>query len=594
MRKSHLVHTAGFTLLFALQAGLSEAQAPQCADTSATIPEDTTLEVALTCAERGHLVGLEVGYVRTVAGNETGAWAGDGGPATAASLNLPHGIAVDGAGNLYIADSGNQVIRRVDGATGVITTIAGSGLAGVDGDGAPATQALLNDPRWVVLDPSGNVFIGDLNNARVRRVDAATGIITTVVGGGSSGAAEGVAGIEAGLIALGGIAFDASGDLFVVETGRNRIRRVWRGADGLVTGAADEIILTVAGVGIQGFSGDGGPALAARLSAPQDLAFDLEGNLFVADSQNHRIRRVAAGSDGLIDGEADEIITTVAGGGAAAGDGVLATTIALNLPRAVTVDRFGHVYISEAGALLVRRLDAETGIISTVLGGSAVGDDIPAETARTFNPRALDTDAEGNLFVTELGAHRIRGVRLVPAVLTYEGVDAPSHGLVTVSADGMLVYEPQVNFFGEDQMTFRALTSAGQPGNTATLRVTVTPVDDPPIRVARVHQPIEADGSSLFTARRGAVPVKFTLSVDGQPTCNLPPAMIAVTRTAGTAVGAVNESEFILPADDGASFRVADCSYIYNLAVRALGPGTYLVEIRIDGSVVGDATFGLR
>ena len=438
------------------------------------------------------------------------------------------------------------------------------------------------------------MFIGDLNNARIRRVDVGTGIITTVAGGGASGGAEGVAGIEAGLIALGGIAFDAAGDLFLVETGRNRIRRVWRGADGLVTGSADELIVTVAGAGIQGFSGDGGPALAAQFSAPQDLAFDPEGNLFVADSQNHRIRRVAAGSDGLIDADADEIITTSAGGGAAPGDGVLATTIALNLPRAVTVDRFGHVYISEAGALRVRRLDADTGILSTVLGGSAVGDDIPAEIARTFNPRALDTDTEGNLFVAELGAHRIRAVRLVPAVLTYEVVDAPSHGLVMVRADGTLVYTPQLNFFGQDLMTFRALTSAGQPSNTAALEVTVTPVDDPPIRVAYVLQPIEADGSSLFMARRGAVPVKFTLTVDGHATCNLPPATIGVIRTAGVALGAVNESEFILPADDGASFRIADCSYIYNLAVRALGPGTYRVEIRIDDVVLGAGAFGLR
>ena len=129
MRKPHLVHTAGFALLFALRAGLGEAQAPQCSETSATIPEDSTLEQPLPCAQQGRLVGLEVGYVRTVAGNEISGWAGDGGFATAASLNLPHGIAVDGAGNLYIAyiaDSANQAIRRVDGRPGSSPRLPGA------------------------------------------------------------------------------------------------------------------------------------------------------------------------------------------------------------------------------------------------------------------------------------------------------------------------------------------------------------------------------------------------------------------------------------------------------------------------------------
>jgi len=303
---------------------------------------------------------------------------------------------------------------------------------------------------------------------------------------------------------------------------------------------------------------------------------------------------VAAGGNGLIDGDADEIITTVAGGGGAAGDDVLATTIALNLPRGVTADRFGNIFISEAGALKVRRVDALTGIISTIVGGSALGEDILAATARTFNPRALDTDAVGNLFIAEQGAHRVRAVRLVPVVLTYELVDPPANGTATVTTDGTLTYVPSPNFAGVDQLTFRALNSMGQPSTTATLNVTVTPVDDPPILVAHVQQPINADGSSLFTARRGAIPVKFALTANSQPTCDLPPATISVIRTSGAAAGAVNEREFILPSDDGADFRIDDCTYIYNLAARALGQGTYSVEIRIGSVVVGSVTFGLR
>jgi sugar lactone lactonase YvrE len=474
---------------------------PHCVDESATIEEDATLEISLTCSEGGHLEGLAPGHVRTSAGTGTGGWAGDGGVATAALLNLPNGVAVDGRGNLNIADSGNHRVRRVNLATGVITTIAGAGVAGFSGDGGWALEAKLNDPRYAITDSAGHVFIADIANSRIRRVDAETQIMTTVVGGGAGGAADGVAGTQATLVALGGIAFDEAGDLFLAETGRNRIRRVARGADGLVTGAPDEILVSVAGTGIQGYSGDGSPALTAQFSAPQDLAFDRDGNLFVADSLNHRIRRVSAGGDGVIGGAADEIVTTVAGGGDAAGDVVLATTIALNLPRGLTVDRFGDIYISEAAALRVRRVEAGTGIISTLLGGSALGEDILAATARTFNPRGLAADSGGTLFIAELGAHRIRAVRLTAPALTPEVVEAPVHGQVVLTEDGTMLYEPHQDFSGEDRLTFRVMNSAGQMSDYATLRVTITPVDDPPFanagddRTVGIGSVLQLDGS---------------------------------------------------------------------------------------------------
>ena len=183
------------------------------------------------------------GIISTVAGNGTATFGGDGGAATGASLSFPFGVAVDTAGNLFIADRGNVRVRRVDAATGIITTVAGNGVFGFSGDGGPATSATLDSPSGVTLDAAGNLFIADSANQRIRRVDA--------------------------------------------------------GADGLVTGAADETITTVAGsgptgFGSGGFSGDGGPATSARFATPTGVALDAAGNLFIADTLNHRIRRVQA------------------------------------------------------------------------------------------------------------------------------------------------------------------------------------------------------------------------------------------------------------------------------------------------------------
>jgi sugar lactone lactonase YvrE len=361
---------------------------------------------------------LLVGHIRTVAGNGITGWSGDGGPATAASLNLPHDVFVDDAGNLYIGDSGNQRVRRVDGQTGIITTVAGSGAVGSGGDGGLATVAQLNDPRFVTTDAAGNLFIAESVGHRVRRVDAATSIITTVAGGGPSAIGDGMAASAVALLVPSGMAFDAEGNLFVVETGWDRVLRIDAGADGVVTGATDETISVVAGTLGGGFAGDGGPAVAARFSNPEDIAFDPAGNLLVVDRVNNRVRRVTTGADGEITGEDDELVSTVAGGGAAAGDGAAAVNAALNLPRGIAVDRSGNVFISEANALRVRRVDALTGIITTAAGGgTATGEDIPATAARLTTSRGIATDRDGNLFMALLRGV-IRAVRLAPIGVT--------------------------------------------------------------------------------------------------------------------------------------------------------------------------------
>ena len=266
------------------------------------------------------------GNFTLVAGTGVQGFSGDGGPAANASLSVPSGVAVDTHGNLFIADSGNGRIRRVDAVTGVITTVAGSAseLPGFSGDGGPATSAVMNGPGSVALDAQGNLFIVDAGNQRVRRVDAATGIITTVAGSGVPNAAGQVAGgfsgdggpaTSAQLAEPWGVALDAHGNLFIADTGNHRIRRV---------DAASGIITTVAGNGTQTFSGDGGPATSAGLVEPFSVVVDAQGNLFIGDFD--RVRRVDA---------ATQTITTVAGDGnpGFSGDGGTATSASFFIDR---------------------------------------------------------------------------------------------------------------------------------------------------------------------------------------------------------------------------------------------------------------------
>ena len=223
---------------------------------------------------------------------------GDNGPATAAELSGPTGVAVDSAGDLFIADTGNDRIREVNHATGVITTIAGNGTEGYSGDNGPATAAELDDPEGVAVDSAGDLFIADTGNNRIREVNLSTGVITTVAGNGTAGySGDNGPATAAELYIPDGVAVDSAGDLFIADTATTRIREV-----NLSTG----VITTVAGNGTVGYSGDNGPATAAELDGPTGVAVDSAGDLFIADSANNRIREV---------NHATGVITTVAGNG---------------------------------------------------------------------------------------------------------------------------------------------------------------------------------------------------------------------------------------------------------------------------------------
>jgi sugar lactone lactonase YvrE len=291
-------------------------------------------------------------------------------------------MAADAAGNVYIVDTYNNRIRRVD-TGGVITTIGGTGSAGYGGDGGPATNARFNNPHGIASDPGGNVYVADPPNERIRRIDVNTGIVTTVAGNGSGGfGGDGGPATAARLNYPKGVEIAPDGSLYIADNNNHRVRRVDLG-----TG----IIATVAGTGTAGFSGDGGPATAARLDEPRNIAFDSAGRLYIVDQNNGRIRRV----------DSDGRISTFAAG--------------FSMPRDVAVDSAGNVYVADETANRIRRV-SPSGVVSDFAGtGSAglSGDGGPAGQARIKGPRGVAFDtADGSVLIGDTGNSRIRVVRL--------------------------------------------------------------------------------------------------------------------------------------------------------------------------------------
>ncbi len=338
--------------------------------------------------------------INTFAGNGTGALAGDGGAATAASLRYPFHITLDGAGNMYIADWGNNAIRKIS-ATGTISTLAGNGVPTYGGDGGPATAAYLNQPADIAFDGSGNLFFSDNGNKRIRKIDVA-GIISTVVGTGAPGySGDGGAATAATINDPRGITIDASGNLYIAEASNHVIRKV----------NTSGIISTVAGNHTSGISGDGGAATAAQLNNPHDVAFDASGNMYIADRNNHRVRKV----------NTTGIISAYAGVGASGytGDGSQASAANLNSPMALFIDAYGNMYVGDGGNNRVRKIKT-SGIISTVAGNGSYsfsGDGGTAVSAALKSPSGMAKDATGNLYIADEGNHRIRKVTSAPITL---------------------------------------------------------------------------------------------------------------------------------------------------------------------------------
>jgi hypothetical protein len=343
--------------------------------------------------------------IATVAGSGIGGFAGDGGSATAAQLNVPYAVAALPAGGFLVADAGNHRVRRVlpDGS---ITTVVGTGVAGNSGDGGPASAAQINIPRGFGLLPDGGFLLADRDSHVIRRVFA-DGTITTVAGTGVAGfSGDGGPATSAQLNLPYGAAPLPDGGFLIADRGNHAIRRV----------AADGRISTVAGTPpAGGFGGDGGPATAAALNAPCAVAVAPDGGFWFPDRDNNRVRRVAP----------DGTIVTVAGTGvrASGGDGGPAAAAALAGPYAVAAQPDGSLLVAERDGHRIRKV-ALDGTVSTLAGtgaGGFAGDGGPAAAALLNAPHGLSVAADGSILVADLGNNRVR--RLFPA--TFPTAPAP-------------------------------------------------------------------------------------------------------------------------------------------------------------------------
>lgn len=445
------------------------------------------------------------GNITTVAGTGAQGFSGDGGPATSAELDSPQGVAIDSSGNIYIADTHNHRIRKISTATGIIATIAGTGIAGYSGDNASAASAQLDLPTAIALDASGNLYIADTANHRIRKIDATTGIITTVAGNGTEGySGDNGPATAASLDSPTGLAIDASGNIYIADTHNHRIRKIT---------AATGIISTVAGTGTPGYSGDNAAAATAKLALPHGLAIDAAGNLYIADTRNQRVRKIAA---------ATGQITTIAGQGIQtfSGDNAAAATASLDTPRAITASPTGLITLADTANQRIRRLDsANPAIIHTVAGlgsGQAarlatISIATSAAVAATGQPVTLTAT------VASTAGKPTGTITLLDGPIALDTIQVPATGQVAFTTAALTAGSHTFTAVYSGDTNFTAATSV-----PATIGIGVPAVSDFALSAGAATSRTIAPGNSAsftFTVQWQGTPLSspITLSATGLP-----------------------------------------------------------------------------
>ena len=498
------------------------------------------------------LASAQTGFaISTIAGRGTPTTGiGDGGPATSATLSYPNGLLWDAAGDLLIADLYNQRIRKLITATGVITTIAGTGTGygtgGFSGDGSLATAAKLNTPGQMALDAAGNLYIADTGNNRVRKIDASTGIISTVAGSISinSSGDDGPA-TSAGLSYPSGVAVDDGGNIYIAES--NCIR--------LVTASTGIIATAIGTCNTAGYSGDGSSYTNALLKKPSQLLW-LAGILYITDTNNYRIRKV----DGA------GIISTIAGTGSGTGllgDGGPATSATLNLPNGIALDATGNLYIAASNDNRIRMVDP-AGTITTVAGTGTSGfsgDGGPATSAKLSHPSAVLPDAAGNVYIADYWNNAVR--KLTPMVAPVATTSAATN----LSASGATL-NGSVNTNGvSTDVTFELTSISGDYTNAITTTATQSSgLGSSTTTVSATLSGLNANTTYYFRVVATSVggtttgsEQSFTTNLDGTPTISLGPVSLpsgkistvytqTISATGGTAPYSFTLSAGSLPS----------------------------------------------
>jgi sugar lactone lactonase YvrE len=397
IRQLNIANGAVTTLAGTGPSGYAGENVPAASTIASPMGLAATADGRILFAERDahRLRALAGGTITTVAGDGVASFGGDGGAALDATFRLVEGAAMDAAGNLFISDSGNNRIRKVDGATGAVSTLAGNGTTTFGVDGVPATVVGLDGPSDVVVDAAGNVIFSDTHHHRVRSVDT-TGNIHTIIGNGVPGfAGDNGPAAAAQIASPTGLAIDAAGNLYVADFDNSRVRKIDPAGN----------VTTVAGDGNPGFNGDGLAATATSLNGPTDMTFDGAGNMFIADLRNQRVRRVDAASG---------VVTTIAGTGDAlsSDDFLPAVTATLKNPTDVAIDAAGNVLIADSGSNRIRRV-APNGVIDSVIGSRTPGysgDGGPALSARLLTPLRTFMAPNGQILVVDHDNAVIRAV----------------------------------------------------------------------------------------------------------------------------------------------------------------------------------------